>query len=333
MKHNLALALTASILPFAALAGFRAAPVADYDPEKPLSLGVSANFTALAGEAREHVFSPKAEALSYSKETGAPYSRRRHQLSRLDWDMDSVTLVGLTGSARAGRLSFNLGGWFGCGTVDDADMNDYDWMYGDHVGWSDYSHSESELTEAWMLDANVSYDFYRDGGNAGYAFVGIRAQRWEWTADGLNDYCYAENGHVWLHDVAHVCDYRQELAFGYLGLGGTWALDDRFSLSAYASWAPAYMGSDHDNHIAVEKDFEGDFDYDDGNVYGAGVEISYLLDKGVSLTLALDWQKATLHEGDLSLWDYGEGEGEDADDSAGFENEYVALTLGINITF
>ena len=321
------------LAPAAALAGgFRAAPVAAYK-DGAVSYGFSAGFTALEGKAREHVFSPKEAAAEYAAEFGAPYSDRRHQMSRLDWDMTSVSLFGLTGSARYERLSLNLGGWYGGSADDEADMKDYDWFNGDHVSYTEFSHSETELTDAWMFDANASVDFWRGESVIGYLFAGARAQRWKWTCDGRNDYLYSENLHVWAHDEAHVCDYRQVYFFGYLGVGGSVGLSDHFGLSAYALWAPAYKGRDRDNHIAAEKDFHSHFDYDDGNVYSAGVSLDWKFEENASVVFAVDAQKATLHEGDVSVYEYGTGETDYGDDSAGFESKYVTFSVSLNYAF
>ena len=311
--------------------GFRAAPSAAYK-EGEFSLGGTFDMTFAAGEAREHVFSPKSESAGYAAEIGRPDDGKRHQVSRLDWDI-AAAMIGFAGSARYDRFSFNAGIWYGGSDDDSLDMKDYDWMAGDHLPYTEYSRSDTELTDAWMIDANVSYDFLRDETVTAYAFAGFRWQQWEWTCDGWNDYCYSDFNWRWTHDRLHVCDYKQQLNFAYLGVGGEWKLSDALSLSGYLSWAPVYGGKDHDEHLAVDKDFKGDFDYDDGNVYAIGVALDWHVTEQVSLTLALDWQKASLHEGDMTLNNYGEGEYEEGEDTAGIENEYLALTFGFNYAF
>ena len=164
-------------------------------------------------------------------------------------------------------------------------------------------------------------------------FAGFRWQQWEWTCDGWNDYCYSEYNWQWLRDNAHICDYRQQLDFAYIGIGGEWKLSDAFALSAYLSWAPVYGGEDEDNHLAAAKDFEEDFDYDDGEVYAAGVALDWHVTDKASFTLAVDWQKATLHEADEKIDNYGEGTNTIIEDGAGFENEYIAFTIGFNYAF
>ncbi len=312
--------------------GYRAHPVAQYK-EGDVSLGGTIDATFVGGEAKEHVFAPKSASADYAREFGVPDDGKRHQLSRLDWDIGAA-LIGFAGSIRYDRFSFNAGVWYG-GSGDDADleMKDYDWLAGDHNPYTEYSRSDTELTDAWMIDANVSYDFLREEAFTGYAFVGFRWQQWEWECDGWNDYCYSDYNWQWFRDKGHICDYEQQINFAYIGVGGEWKLTDALGLSAYLSWAPVYGGEDHDKHLAVYKDFKEDFDYDDGQVYAAGVALDWHVTEKASFTLAFDWQQATLHEGDMKLNDYGEGEFEEQEDGAGCENMYVAFTFGFNYAF
>jgi outer membrane protease len=336
MKNTAKVLLAAAVAASGtAWAGFRAEPLAAAR-DGETTFGVGVDFTSLEGKAREHVFAPAALSGDYTKEYPGASERenhRRHQISRLDWDMESVSMIGVKGSARRSILSLNLGAWGGASSVDDADMEDYDWLCGDHVGFSEYSRSDTELDEAWMLDANVSADLFRGEAVAAYAFVGWRVQHWEWTCDGWNEYRYSALGGKWARDKGHTCDYEQELRFGYFGVGGTWRLSDAFELGGYLSWAPGYEGEDHDEHLAAEKRFDEKFHYDDGDVYAAGLEVAWHVSERATLSLALDWQRATLHEGDMSLDNYGEGVKIAMKDAAGYENEYVTGTLAFKYAF
>ena len=330
-RHSSLVVAVALAAASATAAGFRAAPVAEYK-EDGWSFGASAGSAFVGGEANEHVFAPKHATAEYAAETGGRDDGKRHQLSRLDWEI-AATMLGVSGSARNGRLSLNLGVWYGGSGSDELDMDDYDWLNGDQNGYTHHSFSEVELTDAWLFDANLSFDFWRGDAFTGFAFAGIREQRWKWTQDGFTEYWYpiGEGGHF--TDDGHGVDYRQVVIFGYVGLGGTWTLSDTLELSAYASWAPRYKGRDRDNHISAEKYFTEHFDYDDGEVYAAGVELAWRAVGNLKLVLGIDWQKATLHEGDMSAWDLDTDETERIRDGAGFENEYVALSFGANYTF
>ena len=328
LRSSLVIALAAAS---ASAAGFRAAPVADFK-EGDLSFGLSAGTTFVGGEAKEHVFYPKGKLAEYLEEVpcGLPEDRR-HQASRLDWEM-AAAMIGGSGSVRYDRLSLNLGVWYGGSGSDDYDMKDYDWHDGDHVHYSDYSRSDTELTDAWLFDASVSYDFFRSEDAVGYVFAGAREQRWKWTCDGRNDYWYDVNDHVWTHYKGHICDYRQVLLFGYAGLGGSWKLTDSLGLSAYASWAPGWKGRDRDNHITAEKDTHGSFDYD-ANVYAAGVSLDWHVAEHATVSFGVDWQRATLNQGDISQIEFDTGETEEMPGGAGAENEYVSFSFGVDYAF
>ena len=315
----------------AAASGFRAAPVADYK-EGETTFGLSVGETFVGGKAREHVFYPKGKLADYLEEVpNASPVDRRHQLSRLDWEV-AAAMTGVSGSARHDRLSLNLGVWYGGSGCDDYDMKDYDWMSGDHVAYDNYSRSDTELTDAWLFDVNLSYDLWRSEDFTGYVFAGAREQRWKWTCDGRTDKWYPENDYVWEREDGHICDYRQILFFGYVGLGGTWSLTDLLSLSAYASWAPGWKGRDRDMHIGADKETHDNFDCG-GNVYAAGVSLDWRVAERATVCFGLDWQKATLNEGTLSQYEYESKEREELDDGAGMENEYLAFTIGLNYAF
>ena len=148
------------------------------------AVGLDASY--LTGEAREHVFFK-----GYTERTFP--DKRRHQISRLDWDLDDVFLLGLSGSVRSGRASLNLGVWGGLGRDDAGKLEDYDWMMGDSReihgplsgGASEYSKSDDTVKSAWMADANLSCDLLdADSAFQVFPFLGVRYERYKWDAEG-----------------------------------------------------------------------------------------------------------------------------------------------------
>lgn len=323
-------ALLASAAATPAAAALRAESLAE-PRDGETTFGLAVDLSLLEGRAKEHVFSPKADSADYAEAFGVPDDGRRHRISRLDWELESVGLVGLKGSVRRSVFSLNLGGWIGVGG--EGDMKDYDWFAGDDLPYTEYSRSDADTTLAWMLDANLSADLFRNDAFAASAFLGFRVQHWEWECDGVTDYLYSDLDWKWVQDTGHVCDYEQELRFAYIGLSATWTFTPGFDLSGYAFWAPAYEAEDTDEHYAAEKTYRDDFPYDDGHVLGAGVELAWHFSARSTLALSVDWQKAALHEGDVSLDDYATGEHLDAEDAAGLENEYASATLSYRYSF
>lgn len=87
-----------------------------------------------------------------------------------------------------------------------------------------------------------------------------------------------------------------------------------------------------DNHVGAGKDCRESFDFG-GNVYAAGVSLDWHVAERATLGFGLDWQKATLNQGDTVQHDYEEDEVTRLKDGAGMENEYLAFTLSLDYAF
>lgn len=304
------------------------------------ALSLDANY--LAGEAREHVFFK-----GYSERTFP--DKRRHQISRLDWDLEDVFLVGLSGSVRSGRASLNLGFWGGRGLDDAGTMEDYDWMMGDSRdrhgplshGASEYSKSEDTVTAAWMADANVSFDLMdADSAFQLFPFLGVRYERYEWEDSGLYT-VYSDND--WQRDDdrgVRGIDYRQQFFQPYVGLGASWT-SGPFALSAYGRFAPVYWGKDRDNHLLrgyVTED-ETDWEAFDDVAYGLGARAEWALTDAVAVNVGIDWTRYALAEADAKVLAQDEDEEDDDDEEtfgdslAGLEMKYLTVSAGLTLRF
>lgn len=305
---------------------------------------VSLDASYLAGEAREHVFFN-----GYSTRTFP--DKRRHQLSRLDWDLDDVFLLGLSGSVRGGRASLNLGVWGGRGLDDAGTVEDFDWMMGDSrgrhgplaEGASEYSKSDDTATAVWMADANVSFDLL-DAESAFqlFPFLGVRYERHEWEERSLYT-VYSDNDWQRDEDFRGVrgIDYRQQFFQPYVGLGASWT-SGPFALSAYGRFAPVYWGKDHDNHLLrgfVTED-ETDWEAFDDVAYGLGARAEWSLTDAVAVNVGIDWTRYALAEADVKILAQDEDEDDDDDDEetfgeelAGMELKYLTVSAGLTVRF
>lgn len=305
---------------------------------------VSLDASYLAGEAREHVFFN-----GYSTRTFP--DKRRHQLSRLDWDLDDVFLLGLSGSVRGGRASLNLGVWGGRGLDDAGTVEDFDWMMGDSRGRhgplahgaSEYSKSDDTVTAVWMADANVSFDLL-DAESAFqlFPFLGVRYERHEWEERGLYT-IYSDNDWQRDEDFRGVrgIDYRQQFFQPYVGLGASWT-SGPFALSAYGRFAPVYWGKDHDNHLLRGFVTEGETDWEafDDVAYGLGARAEWSLTDAVAVNVGIDWTRYALAEADVKILAQDEDEDDDDDDEetfgeelAGMELKYLTVSAGLTVRF
>jgi outer membrane protease len=299
---------------------------------------IAVNAAYLAGEAREHVFfKDRSERVFPDK--------RRHQVSRLDWDMDDVFLLGLSGSVRSGRASLNLGVWGGLGRDDAGKLEDYDWLMGDTreihgplwEGASEYSKSDDTVKSAWMADANVSFDLCSAESTFNvFPFAGVRYERYEWDSKGgWALYSRLDWQHGEFDDGTNL-KYRQEYFQPYVGLGASWTIN-RLSLSAYGRFAPVYWGKDRDNHIRrgyVTEDETGWEAFDDV-AWGLGARAGWSFTETLALHVGIDWTRYALAEADTKVLANGDGGGDGGGEQmeirkfGGLELECLAVSAGL----
>lgn len=307
-----------------------------------VTTAVAVDVSYLTGEAREHVFFKGHSAKTFP-------DKRRHQVSRLDWDLDDVFLLGLSGSLRNGRASLNLGVWGGLGRDDAGKMEDYDWMMGDSreihgplwEGASEYSKSDDTVKSAWMADANVSFDLC-DAESAFnvFPFLGVRYERFEWDSSG-GWALYSElDWERYDFGDGSAIKYRQEYFQPYVGLGASWTAG-RLALSAYGRFSPVYWGKDHDNHVErgyVTED-ETDWEAFDDVAYGLGARAGWAFTENLSLNVGLDWTRYALAEADIKVLSQGDDDDDDDDEEmsgkhlAGLELKYLTVSAGLSWRF
>jgi len=323
---KLALVLwVAVLLPVTGWAAFQAGAIAGPKDGPGIPFAGQLSVGLLDGDAVEHVF-------DYSVFPG-----QRYQLSRLDWDLKSVVMGGGNLSARLlDKLTLN-GGWWLALTEGSGEMDDYDWLIPElSPEWSDYSLSDVDVTEGYILDLNVAWDLVEWNGLTGRVFAGYKQNGWTWEDSGVYA-LYSEGGFrnsYYELGGENMIDYEQEFRIPYLGGSADWALGD-FSVSGYLVWSPIVSATDWDDHLARDIHFKEEFE--DGDLLGFGIEGRYEFTKGsfkgLFLTAALDYQKIDLIVGDMEYYDASTGERGGGDDAAGIENEYVIFSLGGGVKF
>ncbi len=280
----------------------------------------------LSGEAKEHVFT--YGDLATGKKDG-----RRHQLSRLDWDMKDVPVIGVNGSLRFGeRFGIHAGVWGALdSSEDDGDVDDYDWMAGDGVSYSDYSQSTSDLTSGVIADANLSYDIVKGwNGVTASLFVGIRVEEWEWDAMGLYA-LYSELNHKPYFETGKFVEYRQSFTQGYLGLAAEWR-SGALALNGYLTWG-RYYAEDEDEHLGSYKHFEDTFEEFDADAFSCGISASYDITENMTMSLAYDFQYYGLSIGKIEVWDVITDAYEVGEDGAGISMRYGIASIAFSFAF
>lgn len=300
---------------------FQAQVIAGPKTEARAALEAQFSLGVLNGDAEEIVY-------DYDRFGG------RRKLSQLDWDLKDIVMGGAQISARVTeRLSLNGGLWVAL-TEGTGEMDDYDWGNPASSSWTDYSLSEVDVTEGYILDVNAAWDFMVTDPLALRGVLGYKQNGWTWEDRGVYA-LYPEFGYIpYLFYGENLIDYEQEFQIPYLGL----AMDGSvgaFTLSGYVNWSPLVFASDWDHHIARGIKFEETFK--EGDMLGAGLEARYLIEEGffagVFLGASLQHQKIDEIIGDMKYHDYITGDRGIIKDSAGISSEYTAFMLSGGFNF
>ena len=326
-------------LPLAAWA-FQADVIAPAKDGKIPSVAGQISFGLLNGEAKEHVY-------DYETADGS-----RRQLSRLDWDLKNIVMGGVNFSVRPANmvksiklnndLAFNTAngvtlnfGYWNALTEGDGEMEDYDWipeyMPPGSTDWTHYSLSDVDVTEGYILDINVAWDFiqWKDV-LTGRVFAGYKQNGWTWEDSGRY-LLYPQYGYVPQDlDGENMINYEQEFRMPYLGASVDWTKGD-FTVAGRLTYSPAVEATDWDEHVDrgmhYKEEFEG------GDMLGFGLDVRYAFSrgplKGAFLAAAFDVQTIDLIVGDMEMYgDETDGIVYESEDVAGIENEYWVLSLG-----
>jgi outer membrane protease len=273
-----------------------------------------------AGEAEETVYIP---------ELG-------HKLSKLNWDIDNVYMLGLGGSvAPLSWLKFNADVWF---KLNDGDgtMDDYDYFLLDS-SYTDWSHHENvDLTKGLIFDVNAEMTFYRWQKTAFYGILGFKYDNWKWEARG-GDYIYSTFA---LYDTVGsfsddelVISYEQKFYAPYLGIGFTSDLDvTPITFSGRFIYSPLVSAEDKDQHHLRNLVFEEDFD--DGKLYAVDLSGAYRFTGNFALMASYHFQKYDRVRGGTKITDLTTGKTTSySGDVAGTDNELGIFSLSAVFSF
>ncbi len=278
----------------------------------------AASVGLLQGEGIEHVY-------YYEPADGS-----RRQLSRLDWDLKDVVMGGGQVSVRVlPDLTLNGGLWMAL-TEGSGEMDNYDWFDPNSSAPTEYSLSEVDVTEGYIFDINMAWDFLVRESITTRAMLGYKQNGWTWEDRGVyalySDYFYIPI------DLGgeNLIDYEQEFRMPYLGLSVDYR-HERFTTSGYVVWSPVVAAEDWDHHIARTIKFHETFE--GGDMFGVGAEVRYDWKNNIFFTASIQHQTIDLIIGDMELVDYSTGEYYAEEDVAGIENSYTAFMLGAGMNF
>ena len=281
------------------------------------AVSVRADYGFLEGEAREIVY-------DYALFGGT------YKASELIWDLSGLTVAGAVMSfTPADRWGVHAGAWT-CVNKGNGGMVDYDWAF-EGFDWTDRSISDVEVLSSYMIDVNVTYDFFKQKSLILSAVAGYKQDFWEWddsivellySMDGFRDYYKAGDG-------SNMIDYQQLFRIPYLGVNSV-CLCGAFRLNAYLLYSPFVMAEDEDYHIARDTRFKESFA--GGNYLGAGVAGQYDITSSVFVSALLDVQSIPEFTGDMNVTDEL-GDTYAFSDSAGISHTSAMLSASIGLRF
>lgn len=329
---------------------FQADAIAPAKEGKIPSVAGQFSFGVLNGEAKEHVFgyyrNDPIEVFTKNYTSG-----KRYQISRLDWDLKDIAMGGVNFSVRplnfvrsidlakdltfntANGLTLNFGIWRAL-TEGNGEMEDFDWL-GPAYGLptdenTHYSLSDVDVTEGYILDLNVSWDFIQWKDIAvGRVFTGYKQNGWSWEDHGKYS-IYIDNGYFPEHlNGENYINYEQEFRMPYIGVGVDFTLGD-FAVSGYLTYSPSVEATDWDDHVYRDMHYTEEFK--DGEMLDLGLDFRYAFSKGllkgVFLSVAVDVQTIDLIVGDMEYYGAETGGTVYRDNAAGIENSYTVFSLG-----
>lgn len=223
---------------------------------------------------------------------GSASGIRGYEISELQWELDSVWMVGLNLRHRfIKRFALGVDYWTNAGD-DDGYMTDYDWMF---VGldWSHRSqHPATSVRAADRFDINGEFLLHRNAPERFdvYALLGYRRDHFDWQARGgtaiYSDVDYRDTYLVFA-DVP-VISYEQTWEVPYLGLGvrSTNLVSGRRVTAdlngRYSHWA---TGKDIDIHHLRDLRFEESGK--NGQWLDLQLSIDVALDRNLDLTFGI----------------------------------------------
>ncbi len=287
-----------------------------------VGLSIKGSVMYVDGQADEYVYAGHG--------AGVPSD---YKVSELNWDISSLWMVGGSGALQLGEyIRFNVGAWVGI-TDGDGGMKDYDWLDPNIPDWTHYSESEVDIEAAFSFDINASFKVFDLGACQIHGVVGNKHDFWEWSDMG-GAYIYSTDSgfrdDIGSFGGGNGIDYEQSFDIMYAGLKLT-ASSDILTASAYAQYSPFVRAEDKDHHIYRNLYFTEDFE--GGDYYAAGGELSINLTDTIFLAASVDYQIIPEFTGDLTVKEGTHGEKSTSKDAAGIGNELLAISASAGLRF
>ncbi|MGC8535795.1 MAG: omptin family outer membrane protease [Rhizomicrobium sp.] len=253
-------------------------------------------------------------------------------LSELHWQVnDAAVLKGKADIGITDWLSAGISGW--TAIASDNVMDDYDWNLAPYNQWSDHSHHpDTQLPTAWQGAIDLQARIYHHDGVSLSAIGGYQWTHFKWAAYG-GSYTYSVQG---FRDVsgsfpANQLDstYAQSFSAAFLGISGSYALDNRWQLGAELKGSPwAITASDQDHHVLRQLIYWDKFGQ--SHLWSIRGAVSYRIDAHVWIVGSLKYQAYTLGKGPTLVLDQSTGTTTQFTGAAsGTQNQMLTLYAGL----
>ncbi len=283
-------------------------------PASPSKLTVDIELGVLRGRAREFVFNPNPNA------GGAT-------LSRLDWDLDHVAMVGVVLAYRPRDWwQLKVGG--ATNRSNGADLVDYDFNIffcppaASAGTLCKSTHHDTQLERALSFDAELAVRLLRFRGGELLGRVGYKWRAFDWRGYG-GDANYAGA----LPPGAGI-SYQQRWDTPYLGVRW-WRDFGAFEVGLEGSgsaWASAHARDHHHLRSLVFTER-----FRDVGTFALGAELGYQFRHNIRLSLRYEFERWLLARGDTRVVDLFDGSERSFAGVAGVSLYTQSLSLGVSI--
>lgn len=259
-----------------------------------------------------------------------------HELSKLDWTANNVWVLGAKVNLDNPQTRFHilLDGWSkvyaGNGKMVDRDFLDPN----DPSHQTDISvHKDTKLNTAYAVDLSCGSDFlYAKKSKACWSLgylLGIKYSQFDWDAFG-GKYNYDNGNRIGeFPSSLKVISYNQKYLIPYVGLQGNWKYDSRLNFIVFGKYTCLGFILCKDRHLLTSVTFTDTFRY--ARYWVAGIEAVWNCSECISMSLKYSYDQLERATGHTHVHDSGDFFGRSK--SAGLENTYQMLTVGVNARF
>lgn len=268
-----------------------------------------------------------------------------HILSRLDWKLNNLWVLGATGQIGIYNDTFHLSvdGWNKL-SASKSTMIDRDYQNkGNHSQLTEFSeHKDTRLKTAYSIEAEFDYDFYqccfgRSQTKFG-ALLGYKYTKFHWNSYGgtylyyIYDDCMSEDDEYEegsFDSDELVISFEETFSIPYAGLQLKWLWNDCFDVRAYGKFTNIATVRNKDFHALRDMTYTDTCN--NATYWIAGVEARWSLCAWLDLDLRYSYEQLNKVRGRTDVTEEGEYLG--YDNGAGCKHHQQLFAAGLTAKF